>query len=237
MSGARARARARGHAAIDAPSPQGTMDRLHNSGWGRPPEQYRTPVLGQARLLDLPLLLGAWEGPPPAERIALQQAIRAVRNPYGPRPVPLALLGLVAARARLAVDQAHAHALREAGVPGTGTQELPVRPDALVELARLRDRVNALGWTAGIVFMAAPPGQATDLAPTDWHCPTNADEVALALVAASLLHGTMVLWGAEPALERLREARRVPLRWLRPAQAADDARRRWQALLGTAGGR
>jgi hypothetical protein len=45
------------------------------------------------------------------------------------------------------------------------------------------------------------------------------------------------LWGAEPALERLREARRVPLRWLRPAQAADDARRRWQALLGTEGGR
>ncbi len=202
---------------------------------GGPPEQYRTPVLGHAALLDLPLLLGAWEGPPPAERIALQQAIRAVRHPYGPRPVPLALLGLVAARARLAVDRAHARALGEAGVHGTGTQALPVRPDALVELVRLRDRVNALGWTAGIVFMAPPPGQAADLAPTDWNHPTDADEVALALVAASLLHGTMVLWGAEPALERLREARLVPLRWLRPAQAADDARRRWQALLGTEG--
>jgi hypothetical protein len=107
-----------------------------------------------------------------------------------------------------------------------------VRPDVLVELTRLRDRVTALGWTAGIVFMAAPQPQAADLAPTDWYHPTDADEVALALVAASLLHGPMVLWGAEPALERLREARRLPLRWLRPTQAGDDARRRWQALLG-----
>jgi hypothetical protein len=220
------------HAAIDAPSPSGTLDRLHNSGWGRPPEQYRTPVLGHAVLLDLPLLLGAWEGPPPDEREALRKAICAARNPYGPRPVPLALLGLLAARVRLALDAAHAHALRAAGVPASPTAELPVRPDALVELARLRDRVHALGWTAGVVLMAAPQPQAADLAPTDWHHPTDADEVALALVAAALLHGPMVLWGAEPALERLREMRRLPLRWLRPAQAADDARHRWQALLG-----
>jgi len=220
------------HAAIDAPSPSGTLDRLHNSGWGRPPERYRTPVLGHAVLLELPLLLGAWEGPPPDEREALRKAIRTARNPYAPRPVPLALLGLLAARVRVAVDEAHGPALRAAGVPAPPAAGLPVRPDVLVELTRLRDRVTALGWTAGIVFMAAPQPQAADLAPTDWYHPTDADEVALALVAASLLHGPMVLWGAEPALERLREARRQPLRWLRPTQAGDDARRRWQALLG-----
>ena len=221
------------HAAVDAPSPAATLDRLHNSGWGRPPEQYRTPVLGHAVLLDVPLLLGAWSDLPAVERAALQAAIRAARTAAGARPLSAALLGQGAARARTAVEQRHAHALREAGVAVGPSAPMPKRPDALVELARLRDRVNALGWTAGIVFTETT--SAMDTAPINWNHPTDADEVALALVTASLLHGTMVLWGAEPALERLRAPRRLALRWLRPAQAPAQASHRWKALLGLGG--
>lgn len=222
-------------AAIDAPSPQGTLDRLHNSGWGRPPEQYRTPMLGHVVLLDVPLLLGAWEGVPPAERAALQSAIRATRSSRNWRPLPVAMLGQVVARARLAVERTHGDALRAAGVEVDRDRELPARPDALRELARLRDRVNALEWTAGIVFTATPQAPLQDVASTNWTHPTDADEVALALVTASLLHGTLVVWGAEPALERLRDPQRLALRWLRPAQAPAPARRRWKALLGLEG--
>lgn len=219
-------------AAIDAPSPRDTMDRLHNSGWGRPPEMYRTPMLGQLVLLDLPRLLGAWAEVPHRERPALQDAIRAARSPRRRRPLPVALVAQLAARARWSLDQRHATPLQAAGVAVSPTAHLPVRPDALVELARLRDRVNALDWTAGIVLTHAPDAPGDDASPINWSHPTNGDEVALALVTASLLHGTMVLWGAEPSLEPLRDARRPALRWLRPAQAHAAARAQWAMLVG-----
>ncbi|MBU6365026.1 MAG: hypothetical protein KJT01_02325 [Gemmatimonadetes bacterium] len=222
-------------ATIDAPSPQGTLDRLHNSGWGRPPEQYRTPMLGHHVLLDVPLLLGAWTEVPPVERAALQAAIRATRYKRNGRPLPLAMLGRVVARARLSVERAHGEALRAAGVAVDPDRDLPARPDALRELARLRDRVNALEWTAGIVFTESPRPTYQDVRSTNWAHPTDADEVALALVAASLLHGAMVVWGAEPALERLLDVQRIALCWLRPAQAPAPARHRWKTLLGLGG--
>lgn len=34
--------------------------RLHNSGWGRPPEQYRTPGIGTGIIIHLPSLLERW---------------------------------------------------------------------------------------------------------------------------------------------------------------------------------
>lgn len=61
---------------LDIPLPKA---RLNNSGWGRPPEQYRTPGIGAGIIVFLPALLKHWSRYSPDQRV-LDQLINLLSD-------------------------------------------------------------------------------------------------------------------------------------------------------------
>jgi hypothetical protein len=230
---------------VDAPQPHGQQGRLHPSGWGRPPEPYRTPALGRPALLELPLILGSWPELDEARRTRVQEAILAAHGRrratvasaaplaptvgVAPQPLPPQLVGDLARWAREGVEA-------KWGTRGLGLHHRGAGASSpLIELQWLRDTVVALQWTAGVVLAGAPLAAHEDPELPPFNHPTNVEEVALALVTAALLHGPLVQWGAAPSLDLVQSARRLRLRWIAPARAHPVARRQWERLLTTGG--
>jgi len=199
----------------------GASDCLHNSGWGRPPEQYRTAAVGHRAQLDLPALLRAWPTAPDAVREALT-SIRPGHEAY-PDWLLTAAARTLAARILPASDPT-----RGVTAPDEASwREVP----AATALTELQHAVHAAGLVAGLsVTCQAEIRTSHDADPHHGFAVTDA-HVAAALAFTAAARPPVVLWDAEPSLELLAPHRAVAVRWLRPSASPVATRRLWNDLL------
>jgi hypothetical protein len=180
--------------------------RLHNSGWGRPPEQHRTPAIGAAITLDVASIMRAWAGASP-ELARLLARASVTRRPY--------TRGLIA--------QVTSEVLLE-----LTNRDTLGSTDPLVALRRLRNYVVEREWTRGICFMAATQRLLHPSPPSTFQPCTK--EVALILVAVAFAHPPAVIWSAEPSLSLFQAQTQLTLHWLRAADAHPLSHKYWGIL-------
>ena len=200
--------------ASDAPLRLTDDDRIHNSGWGRPSEQYRTPGIGAGFVIDLHRTLLAWHDAPTDLRESL--ATLAPRR----RRYPADILTQCA--------RALIHALTGASAPSA--------PDVRATLATLCNVVIRAGLTDGVVLTCALSTRGTLATPLYQTVSTR--DAALALVTAVGTRPPTVMWGIEPSLACLTVDGVLRLRWLHRTRAGTDARTAWETMtrITAAGG-
>ncbi len=198
----------------DAPLHAADDDRIHNCGWGRPSEQYRTPGIGAGFVLDLHRTLLAWHDAPADLRESLA-TLSPRRRRYPTDIVTRCAHALV-------------HAL-------TG-ESAPSATDVRATLATLCDVVIRAGLTDGVVLTCAVSARDALATPLD-HA-VSARDAALALVTAVGTRPPTVMWGIEPSLDGLTVDGVLRLRWLHRTRAGADARTAWEAMtrITAAGG-
>lgn len=190
----------------DAPLRPTHDDRIHNSGWGRPAEQYRTPALGAGFVIDLHRTLLSWRGMPPDVREMLA--------------------GLAPRRRRFPTDvmQACARALLHA-VTGDWP---PAETDRRTILAQLCDAMINAGHTDGVVLICALVPRDALATPLD-HL-VSAHTAALALATAICTRPPTVMWGIEPSVTSVTVDDVLRVRWLQRARAGAVARDVWESM-------
>jgi hypothetical protein len=200
--------------ASDAPLQLTDDDRIHNSGWGRPAEQYRTPGIGSGFVIDLHRTLLAWHDAPADLRESL--ATFAPRR----RRYPADLLSQCA--------RALIHAL-------TG-ESTSAAMDVRATLATLCEVVIRAGLTDGVVLTCA--ASARDALATPLDHAVSARDAALTLVTAVCTRPPTVMWGIEPSLDYLTVDGVLRLRWLHRTRAGADALTAWESMtrITAAGG-
>lgn len=199
----------------DAPLSLGPDDRLHNSGWGRPPEQYRTPAIGARFRLHFMRFMRAWPGVDPEDARALAGVLpRDGRLP--PRLV-----------ARYAWSVARALGCNV---------ECSDADDPIGALTELAATVDSLGLARGVVLTArtADLYKCQDGQPPADYVAT-AEQVGAALVTAACCSPPLVLWGRTPSLSLLRPDKVLLVARMRRTESAPEADRVWNELqaLGT----
>lgn len=193
---------------VEAPITTAHDNRLHNCGYGRPPEQYLTPALGTGFDIDLHSLLLSWRDVSPAVALELN-ALRTLRRRY-----PRALLASCAWALLVALH-------------GTASGR---DDDPEAALAALSAHVMSLGLTRGVLLTCAVTSRGT--AQPVQRGGMTTEPVALALVAMAASRPPMVMWGVEPSLENIAPGAIMRMRWLRRGEAGSEARAVWDALAG-----
>lgn len=198
----------------DAPLHAKDDDRIHNCGWGRPSELYRTPGIGAGFVIDLHRTLLTWHDAPTDLRESL-----ATFTPRR-RRYPTDILTQCA--------RALVHDLTGEPAPST--------TDVRATLATLCDVVIRAGLTDGIVLTCAVLPRDALATPLD-HA-VSARDAALALVTAVGTRPPTVMWGIEPSLDGLTVDGVLRLRWLHRARAGANARTAWETMtrITAAGG-
>lgn len=197
----------------DAPMHTAADDRIHNCGWGRPSEQYRTPAIGTGFVLDLHRTLLSWDGAP-AE-------VRDLFAAPGPRchryPKHVVTRYAQALITTLTGDSARA------------------TTDVRATVATLADVVIRDGLTDGVVLTCAVGTRGTQGTPLG-HA-VSARDAALALVTAACTRPPTVMWGIEPSLAYLTVDTVLRLRWLHRDGAGSAACSTWTSMtrIATAG--
>jgi hypothetical protein len=204
-------------ATFDEPLPLGADDRLHNSGYGRPPEQYRTPSVGLRFRLDFIRLLRTWPGAAPADTAELADVMQ--RRAAFPRT-------LVARYARRVITAL--------GGDGIGTRH---RDEATASLADVASLVDSLGLTRGVVLIARPLYRYKLVTQLPDEPPATDEQVAVALATLAVCSPPLVLWSREASLGTFRPSEVLLLTRFRHAGAGVDAERVWTELqrIGTPG--
>jgi hypothetical protein len=201
--------------ATDEPLPLGPDDRLHNSGYGPPPERYRTPAIGSRFTLDYMALLRAWPNARPADA----RELRGV-EPRDER-VPADLV----ARYACALARALGASVRAAA-----------RDDVHAALVVLAGVVRKRGLCDGIVLTARPDDLDEKTAGKAKSrlrgavLPASDEQVAVALITVVSCTPPLVLWGREPSLAMLRPDRVLSVARLRQSGASPQADRVWRQL-------
>lgn len=200
--------------ASDAPLQLTDDDRIHNCGWGRPSEQYRTPGIGSGFVIDLHRTLMAWHDAPADLRESL--ATFAPRRRRYPTDIVTRC------------SRALVHAL-------TG-ESAPSATDARASLATLCDVVIRAGLTDGVVLTCAVTTRDALATPLD-HA-VSACDAALALVSAVCTRPPTVMWGIEPSLDCLTVDGVLRVRWLHRTRAGAGAHTAWETMtrITAAGG-
>ena len=192
----------------DAPLRSTDDDRIHNCGWGRPSEQYRTPAIGSGFVIDLHRTLLSWHDAP--------ADLREMVTTLSPRQrrYPAELITCCAS----ALIQALTNDTHSAATTARAT------------LARLCDVVIRAGVTDGVVLTCAL-GRRDGLASPLDHAVTPR-EAALALTTAVCVRPPTVMWGIEPSLDGLTVDGELRIRWLHRSRASQVARTAWETMSG-----
>lgn len=195
--------------ATDAPFAPAPSDRLHNSGWGRPPEQYRTPAVGTSFTLDLPSMLHDWKG----ATLDDAHAMRAVMPRH--KSYPSTIIARYARALATALD-----------CPTTPADDT----DVLRALETLGNAVAARGLIDGMMLSCQTHEKYKWLKGMAWRFVPTTSQLAAVLAAAAFSHGGLVLWGAQPSLGSVRPDYVIRFTWLRRHEAGASARDCWTDL-------
>lgn len=158
---------------LDIPLPK---TRLNNSGWGRPPEQYRTPGIGAGIIIFLPALLKHWSRYSPDERV-LDQLINLLSD--GREAVP----ALASQRATIIRNLAKERGWLDGVIMTCSVAPYSSPQSYYSDHLQLDDTQTTLAVLA--VACAHPPAVIWDAAPS-WNMRQSGEVVSLRWVRRSL---------------------------------------------------